>query len=161
MDTHFLPDAIEPTYWNVVFHPSETRLNRILLGRFQHVSAFTYIPGFRAWLMYDAQWRGTRLLVVSERALEAYIGYMRNCAIVKFDRADRHPALPGRLVFFGFYCVPAIKSLLGLSCVAATPDGLYRHLIRHGGEIISGQRIDTAAAAAGPHAAAGTAAGAG
>ena len=163
MDTQILPDAIEPTYWNVVFHPSETRLNRILLGRFQHVSAFTYVPGFRAWLMYDAQWRGTRLLVVSERALEAYIGYMRDCAIVKFDRADRHPALPGRLVFFGFYCVPAIKSLLGLSCVAATPDALYRHLINNGGILINGidHSSSAAAAAARSNVAAGTATGTG
>ena len=148
MDIRELPPAIEPDYWNVVFHPSESRAARFFLGRFQHVSAFTYIPGFRAWLMYDAQWRGTRLLVVSERALEAYIGYMRDCAIVKFDRADRHPALPGRLVFFGFYCVPAIKSLLGLSCVAATPDALYRHLINNGGILLNGYHSSSAAAAA-------------
>ena len=159
MDTHFLPDAIEPTYWNVVFHPSESRAARFWLGRFQHVSAFTYIPGFRAWLMYDAQWRGTRLLVVSERALEAYIGYMGNCAVVKFDRADRQMRLPGRV---GFYCVPAIKSLLGLSCVAATPDALYRHLINNGGILLNGYHSSSAAAAAArSNVAAGTATGAG
>jgi hypothetical protein len=153
MDTYTLPDAIEPTYWNVVFHPSQTRLARWLLGEFQHVSAFTYIAGFRAWVLYDNQWGGTRICFYSHGTL--LIPYLRDCAVIKFDRRYERFALASR---FGFYCVPAIKQLLGLSCVAATPDGLYRHLIRHGGELISGQRINPAAAAAGSDAATGTAA---
>ena len=156
MDSYELPDAIEPTYWNVVFHPSVTRLNRVLLGRFGHVSAFTYIPGFRAWILYDCQWGGTRIGFCS--GIGPLIVYSAGCAIIKFDRRYERVALSSRL---GFYCVPAIKQLLGLSCVAATPDGLYRHLIRHGGELISGQRVATATAAAGSDAAAGATAGPG
>jgi hypothetical protein len=156
MDTHILPDAIEPTYWNVVFHPSETRLNRILLGRFRHVSAFTYVPGVSAWILYDCQWGGVRVMLIPR--ITALVAYTRGCTVIKFDRRYQNFALASR---FGFYCVPAIKQLLGLSCVAATPDGLYRHLIRHGGELISGQCVDTAAAAARPDDAAGERAGAG
>ena len=144
MDTRVLPDAIEPTYWNVVFHPSQTRLNRFLLGRFQHVSAFTYVPGVAAWIMIDCQWGGMRIAFIPRIAV--LVAYTRDCAVIKFDRRYQRFAFSSR---FGFYCVPAIKQLLGLSCVAATPDGLYRHLIKHGGELISGQRVDTAAAAAG------------
>ena len=40
---------------------------------------------------------------------------------------------------FGFYCVPAIKHLLGLKCVALTPDGLYRAVIKAGGTIVGQQ----------------------
>ena len=156
MDTRVLPDAIEPTYWNVVFHPSQTRLNRFLLGRFQHVSAFTYVPGVAAWIMIDCQWGGTRIAFVPH--LPLLVAYTRGCTVIKFDRLYNRFALSSRL---GFYCVPAIKQLLGLSCVAATPDGLYRHLIKHGGELISGQRVDTAAAAAGSDVATGTGPGAG
>jgi len=155
MDTIALPDAIEPTYWNVVFHPSQTRLDRLLLGRFRHVSAFTYIPGVAAWVMVDCQWGGMRIAFIPRLAV--LIAYTSGCTVVKFDRRYERFALASRL---GYYCVPAIKQLLGLSCVAATPDGLYRHLIANGGELISGQRVDTAAAAAGSDVPAGTAAGA-
>jgi len=144
MDSYELPEAIEPTYWNVVFHPSETRLARILLGRFQHVSAFTYVPGVAAWIMYDCQWGGIRIALIPK--VNVLVAYTRDCTVIKFDRRYQRFALSSR---FGFYCVPAIKQLLGLSCVAVFPDGLYRHLIKNGGELISGQRVDTPAAAAG------------
>jgi hypothetical protein len=155
MDTIALPDAIEPTYWNVVFHPSTTRLKRLVLGEFQHVSAFTYIPGTGAWLMYDSQWGGVRIALIPR--INALVSYSRGCTVIKFDRRYQSIAIASR---FGFYCVPAIKQLLGLSCVAATPDGLYRHLIKHGGVLISGQCVDTAAAAAGSDAQTRAAAGA-
>jgi hypothetical protein len=155
MDSHELPAAIEPDYWNIVFHPSETRLKRIFLGRFQHVSAFTYVPGFRAWLVYDVQWSGVRLALVSQpAAIEVFARFTKGCTIVKYYRSHQHLDLIGRI---GFYCVPAIKQLLGLPCVAATPDGLYRHLIKHGGVLINGP-VRTAAAAAGSDAATGAAA---
>jgi|SRR5215472_308884 len=143
MDSYELPDAIEPTYWNVVFHPSVTKLNRLLLGRFQHVSAFSYIPGVGAWIMVDCQWGGMRIALIPR--LNVLVAYTRNCTVIKFDRVYQQFAISSR---FGFYCVPAIKQLLGLSCVAATPDGLYRYLIANGGELISGQCVSTAAAAA-------------
>jgi hypothetical protein len=152
MDTRVLPDVIEPSYWNVVFHPSTTRLQRLVLGKFAHVSAFTYIPGTAAWILYDCQWGGVRIAVIPR--INVLIAYTRNCTVIKYDRRYQRFALSSRL---GYYCVPAIKQLLGLSCVAATPDQLYRHLIRHGGELISGQRVDTAAAAAGSDVSAGTA----
>ena len=159
MDTIELPDAIEPIHWNVVFHPSESRAARFWLGRFQHVSAFTYVPGVGAWIMFDCQWGGVRIALIPR--INVLVAYTRGCAIVKFDRRYQPFALLSR---FGFYCVPAIKQLLGLSCVAATPDALYCHLIANGGELISGQCVDAAAAAsccAGPDAATRAAAGTG
>jgi len=133
-----LPDAIEPGYWNVVFHPAKSRLARLCLGRFEHVSAFTYFPGTGAWILYDCQWGGIRISLIPR--LTVLVGYTRGCAIIKFDRAYKPLALISRL---GFYCVPAIKQLLGLSCVAATPDGLYRHLINNGGIRIDGAECPT------------------
>jgi hypothetical protein len=155
MDTQILPDGFEPSYWNVVFHPSEGRLARLLLGRFQHVSAFAYVPGFRCWVIYDCQWGGTRISFVSHGTL--LIPFIRNCSVIKFDRIYKPMVLASR---FSFYCVPAIKSLLGLSCVAATPDGLYRHLIDNGG-ILFNERVEPSTAAARPDAATGAGAGAG
>ena len=154
MDAHILPDAIEPSYWNVVFHPSQTRLDRLLLGRFRHVSAFTYIPGVAAWVMVDCQWGGMRIAFIPRLAV--LIAYTSGCTVVKFDRRYQRFALASR---FGFYCVPAIKQLLGLSCVAVRPDALYRAIINNGGEIIN-EPERPAAAAAGSDVPAGTAAGA-
>jgi hypothetical protein len=157
MDTQILPDGFEPSYWNVVFHPSERRLARLLLGRFQHVSAFAYVPGFRVWVIYDCQWGGTRISFVSHGTL--LIPFIRNCSIVKVDRVYKPMVLASRFVFFGFYCVPAIKQLLGLSCVAATPDGLYRHLINNGGSLFN-ERVEPSTAAARSNAPTGAGAGA-
>jgi len=156
MDSYELPDAIEPTYWNVVFHPSKTRAQRLLLGRYAHVSAFTYVPGIGAWILYDCQWGGVRIALLPRLAV--LVAYTRGCAVVKFDRVYKPIVLASR---FGFYCVPAIKQLLGLSCVAAFPDGLYRYLIANGGSRIDNEPERAAAAAARSDAATGTAAGAG
>ena len=142
MDTQILPDGFEPSYWNVVFHPSESFFSRLALGRFQHVSAFAYVPGFRVWVIYDCQWGGTRISFVSHGTL--IVPFIRNCSVIKFDRIYRPMVWASR---FGFYCVPAIKSLLGLSCVAVTPDGLYRHLINNGG-ILFNERVEPSTAAA-------------
>ena len=155
MDTHILPDAIEPDYWNVVFHPSEGILPRLVLGRFQHVSAFTYIPGFSGWILYDVQWGGVRIAMLGKVA--HLVAYTRGCTIVKFTRRYEHMPLYTR---FAFYCVPAIKHLVGLSCVAVSPDGLYRALIDNGG-IILNESIQPTPAAARPNAPAGATAGAG
>ena len=153
MEIRELPPAIEPDYWNLVFHPSESILPRLLLGRFQHVSAFTYIPGFAGWILYDVQWGGVRIAMFSKVA--HLVAYTRGCTVVKFARRYDHMPLYTRL---GFYCVPAIKHLIGLSCVAVSPDGLYRAVIANGGEVIS-EPERPAAAAARSDVAAGTATG--
>jgi hypothetical protein len=127
----------------------------LLLGRFQHVSAFAYVPGFRVWVIYDCQWGGTRISFVSHGTL--IVPFIRDCSVVKFDRVYKPMIWASRL---GFYCVPAIKSLLGLSCVAATPDGLYRHLINNGG-ILFNEGVQPTTAAARSDAATRAAAGAG
>jgi hypothetical protein len=152
MDAYELPDAIEPDYWNICFHPSEHWATRLLIGRFQHVSAFTYVPGFRAWVIYDAQWSGLRLSFFSHQtAMATFIRYTRGCTVLKFTRMSEQI---GPLSRFGiFFCVPAIKHLLGVSCFAVTPDGLYRHLIANGAEIVFDERtVRTAATTAGPDA---------
>ena len=143
MDEITLPDAIEPNEWFIVFHPkARTRwISWLACGKFKHVSAFAYCPGFRVWLIYDAQWSGMRLFLVSAAAAKAMLGkYTACCAIVKFT-PWRHPMpLTSRLAY---YCVPAIKHLLGVRCASWRPDGLYVHLLRNGGQLIDGRHVDT------------------
>lgn len=133
-----LEAAIEPTEWFVVFHRKS--MNRFLsflaFGEFKHVSAFGYCPGFKAWLVYDVQWSGTRikLLPHNDFGKAAIALWTTDCTIVKLPRGNLIPNFSSRV---GFYCVSAIKHLLGLRCVAATPGALYRHILRHGGSLLS------------------------
>lgn len=138
MDPAALPDGFEPAEWWVVFHPTaSTRwLSWLAMGHFKHVSAFAYIPGFKAWLIYDVARAGTRLLLLpaNDAGKAELVRYTRDCAIVKMQRRADGPSLP-RL---GFFCTTAICHLLGLTCVAR-PDALWRLCLRNGGEVIGRQ----------------------
>jgi len=137
MEAIDLPNAIEPTEWFVVFHP-ETKMRWLALlafGRFKHVSAFAYCPGFKAWLLYDTQWGGTRLILFPAATAKATLmQYTAGCAVVKIARALQPMGPTGRV---GFNCVTAIRHLLGVRCAMYRPDALYRYILQHGG-----QRID-------------------
>ena len=146
----------EPSAWFLAFFETTSLgwLNRAPLLRFRHVSAFGYAPGFNCWIFYDVHWRGVSIYLVSHETAKARIGELTRGAIV-VRMARREDALPlhARL---GFYCVPAMKHLVGLACVAVTPDGFYRSVLKAGGEVVFG--CESAAAAAGPDAAASGAA---
>ena len=135
----------EPTEWFVVFHRKS--MNRILgwlaAGEYKHVAAVGYCPGVKVWLIYDVTWSGTRIKVLphGEAALATINAWTDGCDLVKIPRANQTPHLLSRV---GFYCVPSVKHLLGLRCVAATPTQLYRYLLRNGGALISGAARHTA-----------------
>src|ERR1700694_4615256 len=131
----------EPDEWFVVFHTKTSgRWLRILAcGRFKHVSAFAYCAGFNAWLLYDTQLSGTRLMLLNhgDVAKGMIAAYAEDCVIVKITKRPllKRLGLSSRLFF---YCVPSIKSLIGVRCAAIFPDALYRHIIRSGGIVIDG-----------------------
>lgn len=133
-DVVALPNAIEPTEWFVVFHDRSANrwLSALTPGRFKHVSAFGYCPGVGLWLVYDVQWIGTRVRLADKAGIMAWT---HGCAVVKITRADQRMGPTARI---GFTCVNAIKHLLRLKCVAATPDALYRHILRNGGVPLDG-----------------------
>lgn len=128
--------VVEPTEWFIVFHRKS--MNRVLsalaFGDLKHVSAFAYCAGFKAWLIYDVTWSGTRIWLADK---DAVLRWSAGCDILKIERTDRRMGPSSRL---GLYCVTAIKHLIGLKCVAATPGALYRHILRNGGILISEQR---------------------
>lgn len=141
MDQVAIPGAVEPSQWMVVFHPTSSLrwASFLACGRFKHVSAWGYYAGFKAWIIFDPQWASLRLTMIShERAVDAFVAATEGCVILKIERSDRDTAL-APLSRFGFYCVPAIKHLLGVRCAAWRPDALYRHLLRKGGMPINGQ----------------------
>jgi hypothetical protein len=133
MDEVALPHAVEPDQWFVVFHPeAKSRwLSLLACGHFKHVSAFAYCPGFKAWLIYDAQWCGLRLMLFphGDVAKAAIAAHTKNCVILKMTRANQSMGLSSRL---GLYCVSTVKHLLVVRCRAIRPDTLYRHLLKIG-----------------------------
>lgn len=140
MDELTIPDAVEPAAWFVVFHPKSTLpwLDRLPVGRFKHVSAFGYIAGFKGWMFVASSQDGLRPSMVSDAATKiAFKAYLdAGCAVVKIERRIG-VSMPAR-ARLGFTCVTAIAHLTSIGCVAITPDGLYKAILRNGGLLISG-----------------------
>lgn len=142
-----LPDAIEPSCWYVAFHERTTnRIAALCPGRFKHVSAFAYYPGFKSWLYVDPQFGRLRLLMIAHDQRKLLLDEIASAALVRFEIAS----LQSFSFRFGLYCVPQIKYLLGLSCVAARPDALYRHILKNGGILIDGRHSLSTAASGRP-----------
>jgi hypothetical protein len=154
MDQVAIPSAIEPNEWFVVFHTKSLSpvLSFLAFGERKHVSAFGYCPGLKVWLLYDVQWGGTRIMLLDKAAI---MEWTRGCDVLKIARVNHRMGLSSRI---GLYCVSAVKHLIGLVCVAVTPDQLYRHIIRHGGILISEPKQSPAASGR-PDAGSGAAAG--
>lgn len=127
-----LPVEIEPELWNVVFHRDVTCWwHRLLPGEFKHVFAYAYIPELDLFMVYDVWRKRTRIVLLPHcgRAIEGLSDMTTNAEVVKF-RARIRAGVP----FAAFSCVSTIKHLLGIRSVAVTPSGLYRCLIKLGGE---------------------------
>lgn len=135
MNEHALPAAVEPVEWTLVFHrkASSRFFAWIALGRFKHVSAFAYLPGLKGWVVHDWQSGGLRVAVLphndeAPRLLTAMFGGPDT----EWVETRRRPQPATRTGFRLGTCVGAVKHLLNLKSKALRPDGLYRHLARHG-----------------------------
>lgn len=130
------PTAIEPDVWFVVFHTHAATpwLDRLPIGRFKHVSAFAYVHGGKGWLICDVQLEAFRQIFLpdSPAALDYLATMTEGCAVLHMRRQGA-----SKVWFrFGFWCVPAIKHLLGLRSGALLPDALFRSCLRAGAKII-------------------------
>lgn len=132
--------GIQPDEWFLCFHTKAAGrfMSLLAMGKFKHVSAFGYYPRHRRWLIYSVNLTGVDLAMYNDSTDLAYIvAYTRDAVCVRFAARSGRRKLHSRL---GFYCVPAIKNLIGLSCLAVTPGGLYRAVIRNGGVLCDGWR---------------------
>lgn len=123
--------TVAPLKWTVCFHPQSNLawVNRIP-GRFKHVSAYAYAREFGLYLHYDIKIAHTQITPCRDAL--ALMEFIRGCDCVEMPTgAASRPQL-------AFYCVPAIKHLLGIRCVVLRPDGLYRYCLQHGGRLIYG-----------------------
>lgn len=130
-------DAFEPTSWLVVFHIS-TRwpwLDRLIPGRFKHVSALCWVASADSWLIYDVSARRTSVKIAKGSAgTEVAARIMADNGVLRVQ-VERSPQ---RFVCrVGFWCVPAIRHLLGCRSGALLPARLWRDLVAEGAEVVS------------------------
>lgn len=133
--------AVEPTVWFLVF---ETRTDHrwvrwLARGRFKHVTAVGWVPDQRLWVFYDVSLGRTRVAVLPD-CQAAWDDILRlraaGAMLAMVPRAPRRFWLR-----VGFWCVPAVRHLLGVGGWAVTPSGFYRDCLRQGAEVVTdGQR---------------------
>lgn len=130
------PTHFEPRAWLLVFHRKARTawVNRWVPGRFKHVSAIGFIPAARAWVFYDVELGRTKVEVLpaGQPAIRACGEKMAGNAVLRFDVRERKR----RMARVGFWCVPAVKHLVGLHSGALLPTTLWEHCIAAGAEVI-------------------------
>lgn len=131
-----LPTVIEPERWIVAFHKTSKFwwVRWLAAGAYKHVSAFAFLPLVKLWVYYDVTLAGTKVLVLpdSKSAEDWIAARTADADLVSIKRQDRRPSLAP------FYCVSAIKSLIGLRSSALRPEGLFRDCLAAGAELIDG-----------------------
>ena len=135
--------GVQPDEWWLCFHTTAAGpwTSFLAFGKFKHVSAFAYYPGHHKWLLYSVNLTGVHLALFDASDVHYLIAYSRDAVCVRFKlRAARWNGVLSRLAF---YCVPAIKHLIGLRCVAFTPDQLYRAVMKHGGMLVEYGRSES------------------
>lgn len=127
---------LEPQFWVLVFsrvaHQPWQRY--CVPGRYKHVRAYAYLPATQTWLFYDVHLHRTQILVVPDcdAALGILALWQRDADLLRMRRRD-----DARIFFrIGFWCVPAMKHLIGLRSGALRPDALWRDCVRAGAERI-------------------------
>lgn len=125
-----------PPTWYVIFgaDPIGHWFDKLLHPGFKHVFAIGYVPDTKQWLIYDVALQRTRIATMSTAQVGGLIAWVtKNAVAVEYTPRTSQPSLLHRL---GLWCVPAIKHLLGVRCVALTPYQLYWYLLRHGGKLV-------------------------
>lgn len=147
----------QPARWVLAFQRStESPWVRLFAcGRYKHVSAFGYIAEVDHWVFFDWRFPGIDVIVArGDGATQLMHHYTRDADLLGMVPLKRSTGAR-----FGFWCVPAIKHLLGISGGALRPDALFRDCVRQGAEILSYENARPADLSAGPDAVAAGAAG--
>lgn len=133
--------AEEVARWHLAFHVKQglwLPYEKFIPGRFSHVSAFSYLGQAKCWLLIEQSPRTNARVVVWPDASETYnmpaslAAWTDDCSILAVDVRRRHGFSPK----LGFWCVSAVKDLIGVSSWALSPEGLWRDLVRKGARVV-------------------------
>ncbi len=124
-----------PQRWYVVFNiRASTHVRSFLaFGRYKHVRAFGYVPLVKFWIFYDVKLDGTDIVLASDHIAQGMIHeWMQDGCIIEMPAKGNSRIL----LRLGFWCVPAIKHLIGLRSGALRPDRLRLDCLKAGGKVI-------------------------
>jgi len=143
----------EPTLWWVCFSThAMTWWANLIPGKYKHVRVAGYHPGADAVVFYDVGLTRTVLSVgIGDDGFNALGGWLVDHDVVTF-RPIREPDQTRWFFRLGFWCVPAIKHLLGVRSGALRPDTLMRDLLRCGASAFEPEKtIGTVSTASAGH----------
>jgi hypothetical protein len=118
----FFGDGPRAAWWDCLTKPG-----------FRHVCAASYYASIGAWVFYDVSRKGTDIRVIpEEKAGPFFAAWVHvSAAILRMRSRKDRTAVPSF-----FYCVGAMKALLGIRSSALLPEGLFHDLLRKGAEIV-------------------------
>ncbi len=146
-----------PSQWLLIFETKcGWRWRWLIPGRFKHVFAVGYVAAIDTWLVYSVEWEATRLGAF--RPGDEFERWLSHVVPRAGVLRVKGVSAPGRMPLFAFWCVPAVKHLLGLRSSALWPDQLWRYCLANGAEKVvdadapradAGKRTGEGAAACG------------
>jgi hypothetical protein len=106
---------------------------------FRHVCAASWYAGAERWVYFNPVARGTVVEVMTDAEFgPRFQQLIRDSSAILRMRTVHERSNPPA----AFFCVGAIKGLLGIKACALGPWGLYRHLLARGAEIVPRPRED-------------------
>jgi hypothetical protein len=123
-----------PRLWLVFFGDSVPSFwSRWLRPGFRHVAAASYFADQERWVYVDACRSGTVIDVCrQEEFQDRFAALMTNSSHILRVTARRDR----RRTVATYYCVGAVKALVGVNSRAMTPRGLYHDLLALGAEVV-------------------------
>lgn len=128
------PLIVQPEYWTLVFNREAATWwgGLLAFGRYKHVRAYAYVPFLHVWVFVDSHLGGTDIAIAADGvpAQAMIASWIVNADLVRMRRrvGVRRFLLPP------FYCVGAVKRLMGLHCSALRIDSFHQYCLDHGGE---------------------------
>lgn len=121
--------------WLVFFsNPSGSAWwTRFMRDGYRHVCAAAWFAHEECWVVFDPTRRGVVIEVWHADEFDARLGdlALRASVVLRVKGQFERKAAPA-----AFWCVGAVKALLGIRCLALTPFGLCRDLRRRGAEFV-------------------------
>src|SRR5581483_3821694 len=127
-----------PRLWLVFFGEACGRpwWARALRPGFRHVSAAAWFDRAERWIYFDPLSSGLHIEIDTHAGFGSRFAQLwrDSAAILRVRAVPRQGRLPP-----AFFCVGAMKALLGTRSRALSPRGLYRDLLREGAELVERQ----------------------
>lgn len=127
---------VEHRLWLVFFGPGEPPIRWwqwFFDPGYQHVSSLSYFADAARWVYYDPGFDVTAIELWKNEDVGQRLGQLLHdsTAILRIPSGRARRMTPA-----SFYCVGAMKALLGVRSRALSPKALMRDLLRQGAELV-------------------------